>query len=782
MAEVEKPPLAPGWVERGNWSRFRRPLPFQAPRRAAPAKATPSEKSKQPVNVVWFKSTDLRTHDHASLDAASKAGLPVVALFVFDPFWFGTTRDFGFPKTGAHRAKFLLESVDDLRSRLAGMGVDLAIRHGDTEKVFAELVEDFAVQSVFAYHELCAEEQRIASQVRRVVESRGGSLRLAWGFELYHMDDVPASAGRSKSYTGFRKTVEERRVRACLPTPKRLPGLRWRSDTVSLATLGLQEPAAEPRAELRWTGGETAALQRVADYLWDTDALSLRYVGATMTMDEAKSCLQDRAMFKISPWLAHGCISPRFLYHEIRSYEKERRKSKSTGWIVHELIWRDFVRFGARATGTKMFKIGGLDNVNPRWSWSRDAARFEAWQKGNTGIPLIDAFMRELDATGYTCHMGRETSGWFLVGDLGIDWRLGAEWFESVLIDYEPTANWFNWVYRCLPAIQKPTPPMIRLQTGEVLRWGAQHDPDAAYIKRWIPELAKLPPTMAREPWRILLSQAQNDPQSTQRAGPTSAQPSTKPKERFSVSRKDLNQVMELGFSELDAALALKGQNVQTAIASLLAANPQICGGCQYLKAVGKAAADGGWYCEDCWDGWEDDAGDDPELQAAIAASTAGDDPELQAAIALSLGQAPEPPAPERPAPAAAAAPAFGDFVYGRDYPEPLLEPVCLRGSEEVADSARAQQQKRELLIAQQETASKKHRKADTNAARLAKLQRDDQKGTGARPPAEVVDLSAGPAVPAEVDLTKATRFEPSKRKNRWKKTGEENGDAASAA
>ena len=280
MAEVEKPPLAPGWVERGNWSRFRRPLPFQAPRRAAPAKATPSEKSKQPVNVVWFKSTDLRTHDHASLDAASKAGVPVVALFVFDPFWFGTTRDFGFPKTGAHRAKFLLESVDDLRSRLAGMGVDLAIRHGDTEKVFAELVEDFAVQSVFAYHELCAEEQRIASQVRRVVETRGGSLRLAWGFELYHMDDVPASAGRSKSYTGFRKMVEERRVRACLPTPKRLPGLRWRSDTVSLATLGLQEPAAEPRAELRWTGGETAALQRVADYLWDTDALSLRYVGA----------------------------------------------------------------------------------------------------------------------------------------------------------------------------------------------------------------------------------------------------------------------------------------------------------------------------------------------------------------------------------------------------------------------------------------------------------------------------------------------------------------------
>merc|ERR1719453_1601617 len=174
--------------------------------------------------------------------------------------------------------------------------------------------------------------------------------------------------------------------------------------------------------------------------------------------------------------------------------------------------------------------------MHPRWSWSTNQNVLQKWCHGLTGFPFIDCFMRELKTTGYCNHMGRETAGWFLVGDLGIDWRMGAEWFESVLIDYEPTANWFNWVYRCLPAIQKPQPPMIRLQTGEVLRWGAQHDPDAAYIKRWIPELAKLPPTMAREPWRILLAATENDSQTPQRAGKTSAQPATKSKERFSVS------------------------------------------------------------------------------------------------------------------------------------------------------------------------------------------------------------------------------------------------------
>merc|ERR1719160_1895580 len=115
MAEVAQPPVEPGWVERDRWSRFRRPLPFQAPPRGA---RPPPASEKQAVNVVWFKCTDLRTHDHASLDAASKAGLPVVALFVYDPFWFGKTRDFGFPKTGSVRAKFLLDSVEELRSRL----------------------------------------------------------------------------------------------------------------------------------------------------------------------------------------------------------------------------------------------------------------------------------------------------------------------------------------------------------------------------------------------------------------------------------------------------------------------------------------------------------------------------------------------------------------------------------------------------------------------------------------------------------------------------------------
>lgn len=126
----------------------------------------------------------------------------------------------------------------------------------------------------------------------------------------------------------------------------------------------------------------------------------------------------------------------------------------------------------------------------------------------------MDAAMREVGATGYSCHVGRETAAWFLICDLGLDWRMGAEWFESVLIDYEPAANWFCWVFVCLiratggnfaREVGHPElAPRTRLQSVEVVFLSAQHDPDGDYIKLWVPELRCLPAGVAvREPWRL---------------------------------------------------------------------------------------------------------------------------------------------------------------------------------------------------------------------------------------------------------------------------------------
>ncbi|CAE8641665.1 unnamed protein product, partial [Polarella glacialis] len=275
--------------------------------------------AKRRVNVVWFKCTDLRTHDHAPLRAAHRAGLPVLHLYVFDPFWHaGRTRICGFPKTGAIRTRFQLESIADLSQRLAAEGHTLCMRSNiSTAQCFEELCDDFVVNAVFAFQEICSEELRIERQVRKVLRSRRqGALELFWGFELYHRDDLNFDPlrprGAFNSYTAFRKRVEEgSRVRSSMqeaPVFRKGSGdtsARWSRADVALPTVRQAMGATydadcdpgdvkDARAELKWIGGETAALARLKEYLWDDDSLALDYVGATMTMDTAKSCMRDK--------------------------------------------------------------------------------------------------------------------------------------------------------------------------------------------------------------------------------------------------------------------------------------------------------------------------------------------------------------------------------------------------------------------------------------------------------------------------------------------------------
>jgi len=239
--------------------------------------------------------------------------------------------------------------------------------------------------------------------------------------------------------------------------------------------------------------------------------------------------LDGKATSKLSPWLAHGCLSPRLVHEEVERYMAAYKASTATsretatyGYVhrvVRELMWRDFTRFGSIEAGTSIFKVGGRNKTikwkqpapakkeatkkEDGWNWPLNEKLLQVWMDGTTGFPFVDSFMRELKSTGYCKHIGRLCAGWFLVSDLGLDWRMGGEWFESVLIDFEPCLNWFNWVYACLEPVDFKKPPAGQQQVLEILEAGIQHDPEALYLKRWLPELAALPSVLAREPWRL---------------------------------------------------------------------------------------------------------------------------------------------------------------------------------------------------------------------------------------------------------------------------------------
>merc|ERR1712048_558191 len=187
---------------------------------------------------------------------------------------------------------------------------------------------------------------------------------------------------------------------------------------------------------------------------------------------------------KFSPWLAHGCISPRRIWKEAQRYEKERTKNKSTYWLIFELTWRDFFLYMGLGQGNKIFMPGGITGDKTPWRGSTDA--LERWKTGQTGDELVDANMHELAATGFMSNRGRQNVASYLIFDLGVDWRYGAAHFEELLLDYDPCSNWGNWVAAAGLTGQR----VNRFNTRKQL---SDYDPKREYVKHWLEGSSSMP-------------------------------------------------------------------------------------------------------------------------------------------------------------------------------------------------------------------------------------------------------------------------------------------------
>ena len=229
----------------------------------------------------------------------------------------------------------------------------------------------------------------------------------------------------------------------------------------------------------KFRGGEDAALKQLKYYLWDTDYVS-KY------KETRNGLLGWDFSTKFSPYLAHGCLSPKMVYHEIKRYEKERTKNNSTYWVIFELMWRDFFRLMGKKFGNRIFLKGGL-NQQPK-DLSNNMEVFQIWAEGRTGVPFIDANMRQLNQTGFMSNRGRQNVASFLVHDLNINWRIGAEYFESLLLDYDPCSNYGNWNY-----VSGVGNDPREDRYFNVIKQAQRYDPEGAYIKTWLPELKALP-------------------------------------------------------------------------------------------------------------------------------------------------------------------------------------------------------------------------------------------------------------------------------------------------
>lgn len=448
--------------------------------------------------IVWFRQ-DLRLHDNEALSEALKIADEVMPVYVFDERTFKGKTRFGFPKTGRYRTQFILESVADLRDSLQKLGSNLWIRVGKPEDIIFEFARTIKSSWVFCNRERTRDEVRVQDALEKKLWSIGQEIWYSRGKMLFYTADLPFPVPHTPDvFTQFRKEVEKIvPIRDPIPSPLLLPPLTVPLDSGSLPSGEQLSPAVfrnQPETDSEFKGGETAGLERLRYYIWES-GLIRNY------KDTRNGLLGVDYSSRFSPWLAQGCLSPKLIYHEIRRYEARFGENESTYWLIFELLWRDFFRFMAKKHGNKIFLKNGTAG-KPVPDWQDDWELFQKWAEGTTGIPFIDANMRELKKTGFMSNRGRQNVASFLVKGLNINWLMGAEYFESLLIDYDPCSNYGNWNYIAGVGSDPREDRYFNIYSQ-----ARRYDPKGDYTRYWLPELKDLPPDKIHQPELLSLEE-----------------------------------------------------------------------------------------------------------------------------------------------------------------------------------------------------------------------------------------------------------------------------------
>ncbi len=392
------------------------------------------------TGLVWFRN-DLRVNDNASLLSAITENENIIGIYFFDPRHFEVS-SFGFKKTEQYRAKFLIESITELRDNLEKLNIPLFIYKQYPEDVFPQFLEDRNITNLYMQKEWTEEEVKVTNAVKKGTKRYAMQWKESYDQFLFHPDDIPFQLKDIPDvFTNFRKKCEKFvPVRKECTVAKVSLGNKIENNSIipTLASLGFNEFTTDSRSAFPFTGGESQALQRIQEYFWETKKLSYYKKTRNGLMGENYSS-------KLSAWLANGSISPRTIYFEIKRYEQEIGANESTYWLIFELIWRDFFKYISLKHGNAIFKLTGIQNKE--YLWNKDQELVKKWIYGETNEPFVNANMIELKYTGWMSNRGRQNVASFFAKNQELDWRIGAAYFEAMLIDYDVHSNYGNWLY-----------------------------------------------------------------------------------------------------------------------------------------------------------------------------------------------------------------------------------------------------------------------------------------------------------------------------------------------
>ncbi len=433
-----------------------------------------------PPVIVWLRA-DLRLADNPALHAAAERG-PVLPVFILDET--PPLRALG----GASRW-WLDKSLRSLDGALRQQGAPLILRRGPALEILQDLIAETGAREVVWSRLYDPASIARDTEIKARLSAAGVACRSYNASLLSEPWEIATGAGGPfKVFSAYWRTAGPRAgAQAPLPAPARLRGLETpvRSDTLDAWGLHPTQPDWSGGFS-EWTPGEAGAKARLATFL----------ANAANAYGDGRDRPDKPWTSKLSPHLHFGEIGPRQVWAAVEAHIHAGGAAGSGAVFQKELGWREFnhhLLFHFPKTET--------DSLNPRFDafpWRNAADEMEAWRRGRTGYPIVDAGMRQLWASGWMHNRVRMIVASFLIKDLLVDWRIGESWFWDTLVDADIANNIAGWQWTAGSGADAA--PYFRV-FNPVLQ-GERFDPEGDYVRRWVPELAKLPKSAIHAPWQ----------------------------------------------------------------------------------------------------------------------------------------------------------------------------------------------------------------------------------------------------------------------------------------
>lgn len=382
---------------------------------------------------LWLVTNDLRLGDNPVLQAAAR-GQRLVPVWL-EPAEFG--------QLGEHRKKYLLASLDGLARALAARGSGL-LRASSLEQL-AGFIRQHAITELHAAWSPAPQQQAAFENIHQIT---GLAVQTQQAGTLFDSAAQPVLAAAERGFHRFREQAERWPVPLPMAEPSSLPPL----------PAGAEPSIFSSESELAFPAGEADQLAELARYC--------SVEGGLFSYKVTRNGLLGRYSSRMSPGLSAGALSPRAAWSLITQAELSNGANESSYWLKFELLWREYFQWHVAQHGSAIFANPAAADPLPE--------PVLRWQAGATGCRIVDAGMRELAATGWLGNRARQIVASYLVHDLNQPYGYGAAYFDRLLIDADPAANWGNW-----HAIsQKP---------GMDIAWQAsQYDPAGEYAAHWL--------------------------------------------------------------------------------------------------------------------------------------------------------------------------------------------------------------------------------------------------------------------------------------------------------